>query len=458
MDLRTKGELRSHEMNLLNSNDPMAAVTASGAGRGDMGLDTKAALVLEIAAVWGPTLLDVRHLDAETGRVLIGSADFPMPLENLPVHEPFELFRVEDGRLACAISKDWSASTSLADKGVEDAEGIRRFDVAPEDQVVVQIGPITYVARLTQPGRRSPKADTSFDLPLIGTLGFSAFAAAMLAVVAFTSEPAMSQGINEVPDRFANVLIEAPPKPEVKQIEKKETVTREGKRAKRKEGKRGARDALMEIARGGRAEREDREVASTAGIMGVWDTVGSQAGLDSGALSGGITDGLGGLIGAKGVQMGTGGLSSRGDSIGGGGTAHDGGGLGLDGFGQDARDFGDGVLGVKSEGSVRLSSESIVMGSMDRSQIDAVIKRHLNQFRYCYQRELTKDPGLGGKVSLKFTITPKGEVSASQTKASSMGNKAVESCLNNTMMKLQYPEPLGGGIVIVSYPFLFAPG
>ena len=458
MDLRTKGELCSHDMNLLSANDPMAAVTASGAGRGDLGLDTKGQLVLEIAAVWGPTLLDVRHLALDAGPVLIGSGDFPMPLENLPDHEPFELFRVEDGQLSCAVHKDWNSSAQHADKGVEDTEGVRRFDLAPEQQLVVEIGPITYVARLTQPGKRSPKADTSFDLPLLGTMGFSAFAAAMLAVVAFTSEPAMSQGINEIPDRFANVLIETPPKPEVKPIKKAETVTREGKRAKRKEGKRGERDALMERARGGRADQENREIANAAGIMGVWDDIGSQAGLDSGALSAGITDGLGGLIGAKGVQIGTNGLSSMGDSIGGGGVETFGFGEGMEGFGQDARDFGEGALGVKSDGHVKLVNDGLVLGGLDKSQIDAVIKRHIKQFKYCYQRELTKDPSLGGKVTVKFTITPKGEVSASQTKASSLKNGAVESCLNTTMMRLRFPEPTGGGIVIVSYPFLFAPG
>lgn len=458
MDLHPKAELCSDPMNLLNSNDPMAAVTASGAGRGDMGLDTKAARVLEVAAVWGPTLLDVRHLPAEGGVVLVGGPDFPMPAEHLPMGEPFELFRVDGDELSVAIADSMKASASLGERGTSDTDGTRHVTLVAEEQIAVQCGPITYVARLTTPGKRSPKVDRSLDVPLLGTLGFSTFAAMMLGIVAFTSEPAMSQGLNEVPDRFANVLIEVPPKPEVKKVKKEKTVTREGKRAKRKEGKRGAKDALMEVARGGRAERQNREIANNAGIMGVWDTVGQQAGLDSGALSSGITDGLGGLIGAKGVQMGTGGLSSRGDSIGGGGVHQLGDGLGMDGFGQDARDFGEGALGEKSEGYVKLSNDGIVLGGLDRSQIDAVIKRHLNQFRYCYQRELTKDPTLGGKVSVKFTITPKGEVSASQTKASSMGSPAVESCLNNTMMKLTYPEPSGGGIVIVSYPFLFAPG
>jgi hypothetical protein len=39
-----------------------------------------------------------------------------------------------------------------------------------------------------------------------------------------------------------------------------------------------------------------------------------------------------------------------------------------------------------------------------------------------------------------------------------MNNPAVESCINGRFMRFQFPEPKGGGIVIVSYPFIFSPG
>ena len=61
-------------------------------------------------------------------------------------------------------------------------------------------------------------------------------------------------------------------------------------------------------------------------------------------------------------------------------------------------------------------------------------------------------------MTVKFTIAKDGQVSAAKTKVSSVSNSAVEGCLNKTMMKLKFPAPKGEGIVIVSYPFLFAPG
>ena len=98
------------------------------------------------------------------------------------------------------------------------------------------------------------------------------------------------------------------------------------------------------------------------------------------------------------------------------------------------------------------------MGALDKSLIDRVIKRHMNQIKYCYQRELTKNPNLGGKITVKFVIAKDGSVSKASTKTSTMGNKAVESCINRRFHRFKFPEPKGGGIVIVSYPFIFAPG
>ena len=71
---------------------------------------------------------------------------------------------------------------------------------------------------------------------------------------------------------------------------------------------------------------------------------------------------------------------------------------------------------------------------------------------------LTKNPNLGGKVTIKFVIAKDGSVSKASVKSSTMGNKSVEGCITGRFMRFKFPEPKGGGIVIVSYPFIFAPG
>ena len=104
-------------------------------------------------------------------------------------------------------------------------------------------------------------------------------------------------------------------------------------------------------------------------------------------------------------------------------------------------------------------NEIIVFGpALDRALIDKVIKQNMNRLRYCYQRELSKDPTLGGKIVVKFSIDKAGGVSSAAIKSSSMNSAAVESCLTKSFMSFKFPEPKGGGVVIVSYPFLFSPG
>lgn len=105
-----------------------------------------------------------------------------------------------------------------------------------------------------------------------------------------------------------------------------------------------------------------------------------------------------------------------------------------------------------------VGGDPIILGALDKSLIDAVIKRHMNQLRYCYQRELTNDPDLGGKIVVKFVVAKDGSVASAAIKSSTMGIAAVEACVTSRFMRMQFPEPKGGGIVIVSYPFIFRPG
>jgi outer membrane biosynthesis protein TonB len=95
------------------------------------------------------------------------------------------------------------------------------------------------------------------------------------------------------------------------------------------------------------------------------------------------------------------------------------------------------------------------LGALDKSLIDRVVKSHLAQIRFCYEKELNKNPKLFGKIIVKFVIAKNGSVSSATTKASTMKNPIVEQCVNKRFLRMKFPSPKGGGIVIVSYPFVF---
>ena len=120
------------------------------------------------------------------------------------------------------------------------------------------------------------------------------------------------------------------------------------------------------------------------------------------------------------------------------------------------------VVKVDLEAEIGTSSmatgDPIILGALDKSVIDNVIRQHLSQIRYCYQKELNKNPALYGKIVIKFVIAKNGSVSSAKTHSTSMNNAIVENCICQRFMRFQFPQPKGGGIVIVSYPFVFKSG
>ncbi len=170
---------------------------------------------------------------------------------------------------------------------------------------------------------------------------------------------------------------------------------------------------------------------------------------------------VGGVIGSQyGNQFGSGGLGSRGSGLGGGSTGEGLGGLGTKGRGRGASGYGSGggYFGKKSSSSVGMSTgDPIILGALDKSVIDRVVKQHLAQIRYCYQKELNKDPQLSGKIVIKFQIAADGTVDSAETNSTTMDNTIVEDCICGRFLRFKFPQPEGGGIVIVSYPFVFSP-
>jgi pSer/pThr/pTyr-binding forkhead associated (FHA) protein len=119
-------------------------------------------------------------------------------------------------------------------------------------------------------------------------------------------------------------------------------------------------------------------------------------------------------------------------------------------------DGADMAVGSVGSGEVGLiDEESVVEGGLDREVISAVIKENLGQIRYCYERNLSANPDLNGKVQVKFTIAAPGTVSAQEIGTSTLKNAMVEGCILRRIARWKFPQPKGGTSVVVTYPFLF---
>ena len=74
--------------------------------------------------------------------------------------------------------------------------------------------------------------------------------------------------------------------------------------------------------------------------------------------------------------------------------------------------------------------------------------------KFCYERELVKSPNLMGRVMVQFTISAQGSVLDSHVQSSTMNNVPAEQCIAAAVRRWEFPKPQGGGIVVVTYPFV----
>ncbi|MBT3220192.1 MAG: AgmX/PglI C-terminal domain-containing protein, partial [Proteobacteria bacterium] len=487
--------------------DVMRFIMRSGTAQSSLGINTKRPKVLEVNQIWGDLLLDAKHFPNTGPPITIGSSvawrweflgvdmgwiprplhlvlaytppmwsevvsdwlnDFYAPDINLPGGRDHTLFVWKNDQYVAEVFKDWDGFVDVGDSRysfdelVDQGKANKTSDayeipITEDIRLMVDVDGVIFFAQKVRPGQRIlQRSSEDVDYPFIAIASFIGFLGLMFGMVMYFSPKPPENDLVEIPDRFVNLLLD---KPEEKKKEKpkRDPDAGEGEKAKKEEGKVGKKDAKKMKAKGNKIDMKerDRKIADAAGIF--------SEGLDMGApdLDPTLAGAIGGVLGAKGSQFGAGGLGSRGSGLGGGGTADGLGGMGTKGFGSGRSGYGKGGgdMGPKGEGGIgTVGGDPIIVGSLDRSLIDEVIKRHMNQIRYCYQRELTKNPSLGGKIVVKFVIAKDGTVSKANIKETTMGNPAVEECVLGRFRRMQFPKPKGGGIVIVSYPFLFSPG
>jgi outer membrane biosynthesis protein TonB len=265
--------------------------------------------------------------------------------------------------------------------------------------------------------------------------------------------------------------------PGKKQAAQSQSKEGEGARAKGNEGTRGAKtknQGKPQTAANRPSPNAGKDRGGTASEVPDNGNVQMLKGATNKILD--LLGGSGQKIGKSGSKLsgfggfsteGNGGLALQGKGKGGGGNADTllgglgdkGRGGGKVGTGLGAEGTGSGIVGGKTrvELNVGGGEETVVVGAIDRDAVEAAIRAHRDEFRYCYEREVNAGhPDLAGKVVTAFAIGGSGRASQLAVASSSIGSPSVDRCVLGVLGRIQFPLPAGGVPVTIKYPFAFS--
>ena len=118
-----------------------------------------------------------------------------------------------------------------------------------------------------------------------------------------------------------------------------------------------------------------------------------------------------------------------------------------------------GAISTKAMGNIKPPKDNEIewgAGPASRSAADImkVVRQRTPGLRHVYNKHLKKVPGFQGKVTLKFTIAPGGEIISIATVSSTTGNSEFDNEIKNTVGRWKFSKVKSGNTT-VTIPFTF---
>lgn len=434
--------------------------------------------LLQVSLFWGQQQLEVRTFESGS-KITIGaqkSAVFNLPMtsqENSLV--PFTLATYKDSELQLNLPVEvhglvWVGTDTISvdtlrhrddTKSEFTAETTVKLRVG--DRAHLEIGELSLDIQFIKPSEKLPLFEKKTMDPKLKQIMLSVFGfwALVLLVMSLWRPPEAEKTLEDVPEHLKKVLFDAGIADAIKKQQSaigELANNLEGGRARGEEGRATANKSPDAAKAKPQANTPKAAAKSNAPQVTAKDI--NSAFSDSGATT--PTDSTASIVGEK--QLGNtasalkGGNFARGTSgfgSGGGGESVGVGQLkGLStGGGMGAGNYG--LAPSKGrEVEAPVDQETEILGGLDADVITAVIKRYLAQVRHCYEQQLTVNPNLKGKIKVSFMIKGDGTVGTAAVKETTMHHKPTEDCIVEKVKTWQFPQPKGGGVVGVTYPFM----
>jgi hypothetical protein len=85
--------------------------------------------------------------------------------------------------------------------------------------------------------------------------------------------------------------------------------------------------------------------------------------------------------------------------------------------------------------------EGTVRGRLDADFTWRIVRAHIGEVRFCYNRGLTHDPSLAGFVELAFAIGGDGAVTTADVTHTTLPDDAVGRCIATAATRWKFPRP-----------------
>ena len=426
---------------------------------------------LHVGVIRGGKFIDDRWFDKSGGDITVGEGEknsFVVPFASLPQSHP--LFRRNKGACSLLFTREMLVKVGTAAGDLDPSRARRHglfFELPLTDETRgrVSVGEVTFVFNFATPPPVPPRpvlpaeargtlwnvTDHTFLTVLAVSLLLHG---AAIGAISRRDLPPEEAAMEEIPDRFARLLIPDKP-PEVEQPPEEQKAVEEKPAEEEKPAakeKAPAKDSAEHKA-------AVQKAVAQKGLIKILGSVG--AGGSGGALAnvlaagGGFSEDIGAaLAGAGGVALATegGGPVRKGEgaaqATGIGGLATSGGG------GVKMREKADVAVrgSVSQEGDAEVDSPSV-----DKAALSRFINLRKGSIQGCYEAQLKRSPTLHGKLVLRFTIGTRGQIVEVSIDSDTLGSDELSSCITRLVKAWRMPFSPDADTT-VTFPFLFHPG
>jgi TonB family protein len=90
-------------------------------------------------------------------------------------------------------------------------------------------------------------------------------------------------------------------------------------------------------------------------------------------------------------------------------------------------------------------------GSLTRGPVRRVVRRGLGEVRGCHAEALAARPSVGGRVVVSFVVSSTGLVQTSSLMSTTLDDRALESCIVQTVRRWRFPAREGASVVVAPF-------